>query len=162
MKKWILAVFLLIGFTAISNRTDAQVRVGININIGTQPDWGPAGYDEVEYYYLPDIESYYYVPSGQFIYLSNGRWIFSLSLPARYSGYDLYSGYKVVVNRRNAYNYFSDHRIRYSGYKNYYGRQQYRGGHYYKNKHNSGYKKYKAHGRGKKNGHWKHRGRYND
>ena len=31
----------------------AQVKVGFSVNIGTQPEWGPVGYDHVEYYYLP-------------------------------------------------------------------------------------------------------------
>jgi hypothetical protein len=46
----------------------AQVRV--NINIGSQPVWGPVGYDHVDYYYLPDIETYYYVPTRQFVYFN--------------------------------------------------------------------------------------------
>lgn len=91
----------------------SQLRVGVNINIGDQPRWRSAGYDYVEYYYLPDIQTYYYVPGHQFIYLSNGRWVFSASLPYQYRHYDLYGGYKVVINRPNAYYYFNDHRARY-------------------------------------------------
>jgi hypothetical protein len=55
---------------------------------------GTVGYDYVEYYYLPDIETYYYVPKHQFVYLSNGKWIFATSLPSRYSSYNLYSDIK--------------------------------------------------------------------
>ncbi|MBC7949638.1 MAG: hypothetical protein H7Y42_17255 [Chitinophagaceae bacterium] len=126
MKKWTVAALLLLGVAG----ADAQVRVGVNVNIGSQPDWGPVGYERADYYYLPDIESYYYVPTGQFIYLSNGRWTFAAHLPSRYSRYDLYSGYKVVINRPYAYRYYNDDRIRYSNYRIYNGKQKWKGKHY--------------------------------
>jgi hypothetical protein len=113
MKKIFITLLLAIGL--ISFRSSAQV--SINVNIGSQPLWGPVGYDHVDYYYLPDIESYYYVPKRQFIYMDNGRWNFSVSLPSRYRGYDLYSGYKVVINSRDAYHNFDNDRVRYGKYK---------------------------------------------
>lgn len=113
MKKMISAIAIgILVFSALPSQ--AQIRVGVNINIGDQPRWRPAGYDYVEYYYLPDIQTYYYVPSHQFIYLSNGRWVFSASLPYRYRDYNLYSGYKVVINQPNAYRYYDQHRVRYA------------------------------------------------
>ena len=127
MKKLVILSFLLIAVFSFNIRTDAQVRVNVNIN--SQPEWGPVGYDRVEYYYLPDIESYYYVPRHQFVYFSNGRWVFSSYLPSRYRNYDLYSGYKVVVNRPDAYRYYDQDRVRYEQYRNYYGKQQSRGNH---------------------------------
>ena len=99
MKKLLLFAAILFSIGA-TNKTEAQVGVNVNINIGSQPLWGPVGYDYVQYYYLPDIEAYYYVPRRQFVYLSGGNWIFSYGLPPMYRGYDLYSGYKVVINRR--------------------------------------------------------------
>ena len=74
MKNFILFTLIAAG-SFIGKPASAQVNV--NINIGAQPVWGPVGYDYVEYYYMPGIESYYYVPTRQFIYLTNGRWIFS-------------------------------------------------------------------------------------
>ena len=69
MKKWILIGLIgILGWVTDANQSSAQVR--INVNIGAQPLWGPIGYQHVDYYYLPDIESYYYVPTRQFIYLS--------------------------------------------------------------------------------------------
>src|SRR6266404_9435922 len=108
MKKWLIGTGLILASLGFVQKTEAQVRVGIHINIGDQPSWRAPGYDYVEYYYLPDIECYYYVPRRQFVYLSNGSWVFSASLPGRYRDYDLYTGYKVVVNRPNAYNYFNE------------------------------------------------------
>src|SRR6478735_10855999 len=81
----------------------SSAQVSVNVNIGSQPAWGPVGYDHVDYYYLPDIESYYYVPKRQFVYLSNNNWVFSTRLPSRYRHYDLYSGYKVVINSPSPY-----------------------------------------------------------
>ena len=101
----------------------AQAQLSINVNIGSQPLWGPVGYDHVDYYYLPDIECYYHVPKRQFIYMDNARWIFSSSLPSRYRGYDLYNGYKVVVNSRNPYRNFDRDRVAYARYRSVRGQQ---------------------------------------
>src|SRR5215510_5895430 len=102
MKKIVLGLLVA---TACIIHKPASAQVSVNVNIGSQPVWGPVGYDYVDYYYLPDINTYYYVPARQFIYLSNGRWIFSTSLPSRYRNYDLYRGYKVVINQQRPYLY---------------------------------------------------------
>ena len=111
---------LLTVLTALSFQ-QSKAQVSVNINIGSQPVWGPVGYDHVDYYYLPDIESYYYVPTRQFIYLNAGQWIFSASLPGRYRNYDLYRGYKVVINNPRPYLHHKDYRVRYSNYRHHYG-----------------------------------------
>lgn len=102
-----------------SNSMHSQVAV--NVNLGTQPAWGPVGYSSVDYYYLPDIYTYYDVRNTQFIYLSNGVWIRSSHLPKQYRSYDLNSGYKVVMNNyhgsRPYYNYKYDKVKYYKGYK---------------------------------------------
>jgi hypothetical protein len=99
----------------------AQGQLSVSLHIGTPPAWGPAGYDDVRYYYLPDVEAYYDVQSSMFIYYSNNRWIRRSYLPARYRNYDLYHGYKVVMNdyRGNApYSRFREHRMKYArGYR---------------------------------------------
>lgn len=111
MKK--LIVIGLLGVIGMISQP-AVAQISINVNIGSQPLWGPVGYDHVDYYYLPDIESYYSVPKQQFVYMDNGRWVFSRSLPSRYRSYNLYNGYKVVVN---SYNNFNSDRVRYAKYK---------------------------------------------
>jgi hypothetical protein len=110
-------------FLIFANATQAQV--AINVNIGTPPAWGPAGYSEMEYYYLPDIEAYYDVRASQFIYFGGGRWVRTTYLPRPYRNYDLYSGYKVVLNDyhgRTPYKYFDRHKVKY--YKGYHGAPQ--------------------------------------
>jgi hypothetical protein len=122
MKKlFILFGIGILGLIFIPTASKAQV--SLQINIGSQPQWGPTGYNHVEYYYLPDIESYYYVPRRQFVYLSNGRWVFSNNLPSRYSGYNLYNGYKVVINQPRPYAHFNDHKSKYTKYNGYHGKQ---------------------------------------
>jgi hypothetical protein len=100
MKKLILLLVLsLLGFIPLKS----LAQLNVNVNIGSQPLWGPVGYEHVDYYYLPDIDSYYYVPQRQFIYLNAGNWVFGTALPSRYSGYNLYNGYKVVINSPQPY-----------------------------------------------------------
>lgn len=103
----------------------AQAQVSINVNIGTPPNWGPQGNDNSRYYYLPDIDTYYDVAQSQFIYDNNGRWIRENRLPSKYRQYDLYGGYKVVLNdyRGDApYTYHKKHRTNYP--KGYHGQPQ--------------------------------------
>lgn len=109
---------ILLTGTIAFRKADAQVRVNVNVNIGSQPVWGPVGYDYAEYYYMPDIEAYYYVPSRQFIYLDGPRWVWARSLPPRYRGYDIYHGYKVVINEPRPYLHHNDYKVRYAGYRN--------------------------------------------
>jgi hypothetical protein len=84
MKRIILIATMVFAIVISTQTAQAQVRVGVNINVGSQPVWGPVGYDYAEYYYLPDIDAYYYVPRHQFIYLSGRQWVFSAALPPRY------------------------------------------------------------------------------
>jgi hypothetical protein len=114
MKK-ILLLSALIITAAFGQRAGAQVH--FNINIGLQPAWGPAGYDYAEYYYLPDIESYYCVPRHQFVFFDDGRWVFSDRLPDRCGNYDLYGGYKVVINERDPWCHFDQHRHMYAPFR---------------------------------------------
>src|SRR5687768_8792210 len=120
MKKAILILLVIAG--CLTQRS-ATAQVSVNVNIGAQPVWGPVGYNYVEYYYIPDIEAYYYVPSRRFIYLNNGSWIFASSLPYRYRGYDIYSGYKVVINEPRPYLHYRTHKVKYAKYKGNNGRQ---------------------------------------
>ena len=146
---------LLIGICLV-NGTQAQVSVNVNFNVEAQPNWGPVGYQQVNYYYMPDIETYYYVPSHQFIYLNAGRWVFAASLPERCRSYDLYRGYKVVLNEPRPYLHHDVYRTRYAHYRDYYGYQPPL--HEHGNKHREDYDDDgpgKGHGNGHAYGHYK-------
>lgn len=123
MKK--IALKTILSLTLVfSLHCSTKAQLNLSINIGRQPAWGPTGYNHVDYYYLPDIESYYDVTNGQYIYQDGGRWIFANNLPPRYRSYDLYSGYKVVVNRPKPYLNFSRDRVSYATYRNWHGNRQ--------------------------------------
>jgi hypothetical protein len=114
MKKLILGLFASCLILAASVN-QAKAQISVNLNVG---NWAPpAEYSDVEYYYLPDVESYYYAPKRQFVYQENNQWVFRNTLPSRYSSYRLDNGYKVAVNRPQAYKYFSADRTRYAKYK---------------------------------------------
>src|ERR1700709_1766476 len=116
MKRIILIAAVLVGCLMFKS-ADAQLHISLGLNIGSQPDWGPVGYDHAEYYYMPDIDAYYDVPNHQYVYSENNVWVHNRELPARYASYDRYHSYKVVVNQRNPWEHGADFRARYSGYR---------------------------------------------
>lgn len=119
-KKIIIAC--LIGFTSFFAST-SKAQISINFNVGSQPLWGPVGYDRADYYYMPDIDTYYSVPTRQYVYLQNDKWLFSNALPSRHSGYNLYNGYKVVINNPRPYLSYNTHKVKYAKYKGYKAKQ---------------------------------------
>lgn len=103
----------LIAALLVSASMIAQVSVRLSSNIASQPLWGPVGHDHARYYYLPDIETYYDVSQRQYYYYEDGRWIGSSQLPSRYSGYDHYKSYKVVINEPKPYQQHKKYKERY-------------------------------------------------
>ena len=114
--------FIIVGI-ALFLFSAGSAQISVNINIGSPPQWGPVGYTEARYYYLPDIETYYDVQSSVFIYYEDGAWFRRTYLPTRYQYYDLYRGYKVVLtDYRGEWPYaeFKQHKIKYAkGYGGY-------------------------------------------
>lgn len=151
MKKIILlAVLLTCGL--LSQKAEAQV--SFRFNIGVQPVWGPAGYDHVEYYYLPEIEAYYYVPTRQYIYLYNGRWITRSYLPQRYRNFDLYRTRKIVINEPKPYMRHNEMRSKYSNSRDHQNQQSIRDSRdskYFQNRKHPEYNNWKRSQREQKN-----------
>lgn len=119
MKVLKLVVLGLVLFFA----SPSQAQVSVNLNIG--PAWGPVGYSNVDYYYLPDVEAYYDVPNSMFIYHDGRSWVRRTYLPSRYRNYDLYGGYKVVMrdyHGRTPYYNHREYKIKYA--KGYHGPSQ--------------------------------------
>ncbi len=114
-----IKLLLVVGVFFLANSVKSQVAV--TVNIGSPPMWGPAGYSDVEYYYLPDVYSYYDVRSSMFIYQSGGVWVHRTYLPTRYRNYDLYNGYKVVMtdyHGHTPYTHYKEHKVKYAkGYR---------------------------------------------
>lgn len=122
MRYWLalIATLFMVGVASTSN---AEVQLSVSINLGSQPVWGPVGYDYVQFYYLPDIDVYYSVPYHCFYYDQDGRWIRSAHLPPRYHDYDLFHSYKVVINERNPWRHDQTYREKYSSYRGHYDQQ---------------------------------------
>ncbi|MCD8740805.1 hypothetical protein LT679_09355 [Mucilaginibacter roseus] len=116
MKKFIITTAIALSFLTIQK---ASAQLSVNINIGSQPAWGPVGYDYVNYYYLPDIDAYYDVPARRYVYLDNNVWVHRTYLPTRYRNYNLYNGYKVVINDRDPWR---NHTVIHNKYVSYRGR----------------------------------------
>lgn len=138
--------------------SEMQAQISVNLNVGTPPLWGPAGYSDVRYYYLPDVEAYYDVNTSRFIYFSGNTWVHRRYLPKQYRNYDLYNGYKVVMTdyRGNApYTYYKQHKVKYAkGYKGSYQKT-------YGNKPGNGNYKSKGNSNGNKKGNGNNKGRKN-
>src|SRR5665647_1820712 len=112
--------FIVIG-VLLSMAIPTQAQISVHLNLGTPPQWGPIGYSQARYYYLPDVEAYYDVQSSMFIYMSGGAWVHRKYLPRQYRNYDLYNGYKVVMTdyRGNTpYTHFTEYKSKYArGYR---------------------------------------------
>lgn len=112
---------LLIVCVSILMAGFAQGQVTVNLNTNAPPAWGPAGYSDVRYYYLPDMEVYYDVHRSNFIYQHDNRWIYRTSLPLQYKSYNLYRGFKVPIENYSGnypYYFFRQHKVKYAkGYR---------------------------------------------
>ena len=116
MKRFIFTAAILMSCLTFK-LANAQVHVSVGINIGAQPEWGPVGYDHVDYYYIPDVDAYYDVPAHQYVYFHNNAWVHAAYLPGPYRNYDMYHGYKVVVNQPNPWMHHADFHARYASYR---------------------------------------------
>jgi hypothetical protein len=110
----LIAILFIVG---ASGTAQAQITPAPRVNVGVQPIWGPTGFDHVDNYYLPDIETYYNVPQARFYSFEGGRWVGRSRLPARYHDFDLYNSYKAVVNDPRPYQHHATYRDQYASFK---------------------------------------------
>jgi hypothetical protein len=149
LQKLITGALLITGFFAT-----AQVSVNVNVGI---PVWGVPVTTE-RYYYIPDIETYYDIPSREYIYLHDGVWVRSASVPVVYRHYDFHRGRKIIINdyHGNApYAYYNVHRVKYvpAPHRVYYKeKHHYKHGKGHGNGHAKGHAKGHGNGRGRGNG----------
>ncbi len=135
--RYFLVLIVALILSSVSGTLNAQLSISLNFNLESQPAWGPTGYDYVEYYYMPDIEVYYYVPQHRYYYYDRGSWRYSSNVPSRYSNYDFYNSYKVVVNEQRPWRNHKSYREKYSSYKDRHDQQPIRDSRdskYYRNK----------------------------
>ena len=117
MKKFF---YLSIIFLGLCMASTSQAQVSVNFNIGSQPLWGPVGYDYARFYYMPEIDVYYNVATRKYTYYHGNRWVTKSKLPGRYKNFNIYRTYKVVMNDRDPWRYHSRNRNSYSRYSNNY------------------------------------------
>ena len=92
-----VALLLAVGATQAQVDSKSTTTTTTTTTKATLPDWGVAGAENARYYYIPDIQTYYDISSGNYVYMDNGNWAKSKTLPAQYKDYDLYNTYKVVL-----------------------------------------------------------------
>ncbi|HEX7754613.1 MAG TPA: hypothetical protein VF421_04675 [Niabella sp.] len=114
MKKFIILAVLISG---IATAQYGNAQVSVSVNIGSQPQWGPSGYNYARYYYLPEINAYYDVVNRSYIIQNRRSWVTVRRLPARYRSFDLYRTYKVVMNSNKPWVSNTTHVRNYSRYK---------------------------------------------
>lgn len=99
LKKTGIAILFAIAITSVGGcGTTSYVSAGVGSQQYINPPWAPPYVAGVRYYYLPDIEVYYDLSNQDFVYLDDGQWLFSSTLPSIYRGYDLYDGFTVALN----------------------------------------------------------------
>jgi hypothetical protein len=119
--KWIKKIWL-VSFFAVSLNGITGCDIASILTTGVQytnPSWAPPYSQGVRYYYMPDIETYYDLTDQDFVYLNNGQWLFSPTLPSMYSGYDLYNGFVISLNI-NVFQPWMHHQYYVSNYPRYY------------------------------------------
>ena len=119
---WITAMIVLLSSGFMGYTTTSSFARGENYS---NPAWAPPYYAGVRYYYIPDIEVYYDLSNQDFVYLDDGQWLFSNTLPAMYSNYDLYDCYAVALNV-DVYQPWMHNQFYLSNYPRYYYRSLYR------------------------------------
>ncbi len=83
---------LILGMLLCSfNQIHAQVELdAVNIN-------NPYQYEEVRYYYYPNLQAYYDTKVGMYLYQEQGQWVESEQLDVKTRGYSLKNGQYVMI-----------------------------------------------------------------
>jgi hypothetical protein len=123
LKKISIALIIIISLQGLTSCETTFIPAGPSY---TNPSWAPPYYPGVRYYYLPDIEVYYDLSDREFVYLANGQWLFSPTLPSVYATYDLYNGFIIALNF-NIYRPWLHHHHYVSHYPRYYYHNVYSG-----------------------------------
>lgn len=150
MKRMFLLSFLLLGM-GIGSVSQAQINV--QVNLGGQPQWGPAGVSAAQYYYMPELNVYYNVRTSKYTYFKGNKWVTKSKLPGKYKKHNLFRTYKVVINQSTPWQYHERNHREYARYAKHYKQPNRRDA--YRKKNNQYKKSKKQHHK-----HEKHRGRH--
>jgi len=92
--------FLILGIMLFSfNLTQAQVRIDtIYVKSKMEAQKKEAyKFEEVRYYYYPNLQAYFDTKIAMYIYKENGEWIKSETLDPTYRGYSIKNGQYVML-----------------------------------------------------------------
>ena len=174
--KKILIALLVLLFSGINSMDANSLKKEVKRNInsigiwqgGGPPPWAPAHGKraKVRYYYIPEIEVYYDLVLGEFVWWNGFTWSFSMTLPAPYATFNLYTSHRVVLDYYGNYPWYNhtfyrvkypSHKVKYSNSKvvnkNYYGKHKSSPGNNVE--HHKGKVEHKDKGKGKVKGHSK-------
>jgi len=116
----VLSATLFTGCTAMSYMTPANTSTTVIQETSyTNPQWAPPYYPGARYYYLPDIECYYDLSADEFVYLYEGQWNYSRTIPNMYSSFQLNNCFTVVLSTE-VYRPWLHHQYYVSHYPRYY------------------------------------------
>jgi hypothetical protein len=87
---------LILGILLFSfNYTNAQVELNA-VNVTNNSGSGYK-FEEVRYYYYPNLQAYFDTKVGMYLYVENGEWIESEQLDPKTKGYSLKNGQYVMI-----------------------------------------------------------------
>lgn len=119
MKRLVLvSAIVMSGFMV--KTANAQIGVRFNINLGHAPVYvAPAPVcNDVDYYYLPDVEAYYSVNQHCYYYQDDDRWVSAAYLPGRYHDYDwAHCSRRFAIRESRPYLHNDVYRARYGGFE---------------------------------------------
>ncbi len=109
------------GIILFAASTTTQAQVSVNVNIGgpavvVRPAWVSQNNVDVDFYYIPEIESYYDVNASLYVYLNNGNWVRTRYVPTRYRNCDLNHANRIALSGYHGsrpYAYYTNHRVNY-------------------------------------------------
>ena len=89
LKKTIILKYIALIFFALSYQNCDHLIISSTIDTPLPIWFHPNRYETIRYVYFPDHTIYYDLSLRHYIYLNNGAWITSRSLPPRYSHLNL-------------------------------------------------------------------------
>lgn len=117
IKRITAAIVIIVFFSSLSSCEGLyQITTGVQYN---NPSWAPPYYNGSRYYYFPDMEMYYDLADQDFVYLNNGQWLFSSTLPSVYANIDLFNSFVITLNL-SVYQPWMHHQYYVSHYPRYY------------------------------------------
>jgi hypothetical protein len=113
-----LSFFLLCASIGVSVAVSSINCAGAyEVNISSQPNWEPTGYNYADFYSIADIDCYYSVSEHEYIYREVSGCTDGATLTSSYGSYNPYNSYKAVVNEKTPYQNHDVHQAKYAAYK---------------------------------------------